>query len=109
MENDVPNNSAVGLAFVQGAIVGAIGALLFAPRSGRELRQQLRDYSRQTGERVRDMAEKSSQGLERAMEKGRDLVDKGRSIAEEAGTAYQGAAGSARQGRRLASGVESDM
>ena len=37
---------AVGLAFVTGGLAGAAVALLLAPQSGRESREQLRGYAR---------------------------------------------------------------
>ena len=40
--------------FLGGAAVGTIAALLFAPQPGRESRQQLSEYGRRTGEKMRD-------------------------------------------------------
>ena len=79
------NSSGVGLAFLQGAVFGAVTALLLAPRSGRELRQQLRDYAQETGERVREFAEEGRETVNKA-------IDKGREAAQDAYQAAQSAA-----------------
>lgn len=62
--------------FVAGVTVGVAGAILFAPKSGKETREQL--------------AEAASKGREFASEQkrhatqfGRDLYDKGRDLVEE--------------------------
>jgi gas vesicle protein len=67
-----------GLAFLQGAFVGAAVALLFAPRSGRELREQLRDYGKQAGKRIGDAAEQGRQAASEALEAGRSAMDRER-------------------------------
>ena len=46
--------------FLIGALVGAGVALLFAPRSGRETRRQIRRRAREAQDRVRDVAEEVS-------------------------------------------------
>lgn len=66
--------SSAGLAFIQGAIVGAVAALLLAPRSGRELREQLREYGTEAGKRVRDAADRGADAAQRTVEKGRKLA-----------------------------------
>src|SRR5437764_4010374 len=46
--------------FLGGAAVGAIAALLLAPQAGRESRQQLSEYGRHTGGRMREWATAAS-------------------------------------------------
>ncbi len=82
-------SAAVGLAFLQGAIIGAIGALLLAPRSGREFRQQIKGYAQQTGEKFRDVASNGQEALQHTLEEGRNLAEKGRQILGEAAEAGQ--------------------
>jgi len=62
------------LAFLSGALLGAAGALLLAPQSGRETREQLRGYARKTEENMRDLAGKANEAYEEALEKGREFV-----------------------------------
>jgi gas vesicle protein len=86
------SGASVGLAFVQGAVVGAIAALLLAPRSGRELRQQLREYGNEAGKRAREVADRGGEVVQRTVEKGRQV----------AGEAYQaGQAAMERERRRV--------
>jgi gas vesicle protein len=55
---------------VVGAAIGAITALLFAPKSGREMRESLAEE----GRKLRD----------RAVDEGRRLVERGQELAPEA-------------------------
>lgn len=74
----------VFLAVVTGALAGAVAALLLAPQSGRESREQLRTYARRAEEGVRDMSEKAGREFERAIQKGRNLYEENRSVLTEA-------------------------
>ena len=76
--------AAVLLAFLSGAALGAVAALLLAPQSGRESREQLRSYAKRTEETLRDLAEKAGETFEEAVEKGRDFVETKKSILKEA-------------------------
>jgi len=77
MDERIEGSASAGMAFLQGAVVGAVAALLLAPRTGRELRQQLREYSSEAGRRAREAANRGGETVQRA-------VDKGRKIAGEA-------------------------
>src|SRR5436853_607694 len=48
------SGSAMILAFLSGAAVGAVAALLMAPQSGDESREQLKSYARRAGENLRE-------------------------------------------------------
>lgn len=61
-------------AFLAGAALGAVAALLLAPQSGEESREQLRRYARRTQDNLREMAEKAGQTWESAMEAGREAM-----------------------------------
>jgi len=52
-------SQAIMMAFVAGAAVGAIAAILLAPQSGQESRDQLKGYAKRTGEGLRDATEKA--------------------------------------------------
>ncbi|TKB72816.1 MAG: YtxH domain-containing protein [Nitrospira sp.] len=75
---------AVGLAFLSGALIGAAAALLLAPKSGRETREQLRGYARRAEDGARDLAEKAGEALDRAVDRGLDLVQEKKSMLTEA-------------------------
>ena len=81
--------------FLAGAALGAIGALLLAPQSGRETREQLRrraaegrerayEAGRQAAERGRDYYDRGRRVAEDAAESGRHMLDRGRELADEA-------------------------
>ena len=79
----------VGLAFVSGGLVGAAVALLLAPQSGRESREQLRGVCAASRreypeENIHKLAEKATEGLEQAVEKGHKFVQEKKSAPTEA-------------------------
>lgn len=61
--------SGMGMAFLMGAAIGAISGLLFAPKSGREMRDDLRH-------KTDDMNHMAHDRIERARTKAHDLTDK---------------------------------
>lgn len=75
---------AVGLAFLSGAVIGAAVALLLAPQSGRDSRERLRGYVRQTKDLLHDVAGKPGEVIEQAVEKGREYVQTQKSVLAEA-------------------------
>jgi gas vesicle protein len=60
--------SGVILSFLLGGLTGAALATLFAPRSGEETREML-------GEKMREGAEKGRRVRDRAVAKGREVLD----------------------------------
>jgi gas vesicle protein len=80
--SDRESGSSVILSFLLGGLTGAVLALLYAPRTGRETREII-------GDRIRDGAEKGRELTDEAIKRGRDLkeqaVAKGREILEDAG------------------------
>ncbi len=72
------------LAFLSGAAVGAVAALLLAPQSGEESREQVRGYARRTEENLRELAGKAGETLDEAVEKGREFVEENKSVLTEA-------------------------
>ena len=78
------SGSAIVLAFLGGAAVGAVAAFLMAPQSGRESREQLREYARRAGENLREATDKAGHTWQTAVEKGRDVVQEQKSILKEA-------------------------
>jgi gas vesicle protein len=75
---------AVGLAFVTGGLAGAAVALLLAPQSGRESREQVRGYARRAEEHVHELADKATQVLDQALDKGREFIKDKQAVMTEA-------------------------
>jgi gas vesicle protein len=72
---------AVGLAFLGGGLVGVAMALLLAPQSGRESREQLQGYARRAEEKL---AEKAVRVLDQAVGSGRDFIKDKQAVLTEA-------------------------
>jgi gas vesicle protein len=89
----------VGLAFLSGGLVGAAVALLLAPQSGRESREQVRGYARRAEEQVHELADTATQVVEQAMDKGREFVQEKKAVLTEAVEA--GRAAMSRERERL--------
>jgi len=75
---------AVGLAFVTGGLAGAAVALLLAPQSGREARDQVRGYARRAEEQVQELAEKATDLMDQAVDKGHEFVQEKKAVLAEA-------------------------
>jgi gas vesicle protein len=74
----------VGLAFVTGGLAGAAVAVLLAPQSGRESRDQVRGYARRAGERVKELADTATQVMDQAVDKGREFIKEKQAVVTEA-------------------------
>ena len=61
--------------FVAGVTVGIAGAILFAPKSGKETRQQLAEAASKGREFAVDQKKQATQFGRELYEKGRDLVE----------------------------------
>jgi len=76
--------AAVVLAFLSGAALGAVAALLLAPQTGRESREQLRGYARRAEGDLRDLAGRAGEALEEVVEEGKEFVDSKKTALREA-------------------------
>ncbi len=65
----------VALAFLSGALLGAVTAIMLAPQPGRESRDRITGYARRTGEDLLDMKDRATDAVEEMMGRGRELVD----------------------------------
>ena len=83
---DDRGSSAAGvvLAFLSGAALGAIAALLLAPQSGQDSREQLRGYARRAEGNLRDLAGRAGEVIEEAVGEGREFVESKKSVLREA-------------------------
>ncbi|MGE0471058.1 MAG: hypothetical protein Nkreftii_001354 [Candidatus Nitrospira kreftii] len=84
MADDRGTSAAVLLAFLSGAAMGAVAALLLAPQSGDESRDQLRRYARRAENDLRDLAGRAGEAFEDVVDQGKDFVDTKRSVLREA-------------------------
>ena len=75
---------AVGLAFVTGGLAGAAVALLLAPQSGSESREQVRGYARRAEEQVDELADTATQVMNQAMDQGREFIKDKQAVVTEA-------------------------
>ncbi|GJL69751.1 MAG: hypothetical protein NPIRA06_23860 [Nitrospirales bacterium] len=57
-ESDVVDGKMLA-AFAMGLIIGSVATLLLSPQSGRDSREQIRDYVRRKGEDWSDLQEKT--------------------------------------------------
>jgi len=75
------------LAFLLGAVTGAILGLLFAPTSGRELREKISTSAAKTGEKIKEsygkIAQEAGKGIETIKKKTREGVEAIRGYVEK--------------------------
>jgi gas vesicle protein len=83
-EYSLGSMGAMGLAFVTGGLLGVAAALLLAPQSGRQSREQLRGYARRAEESVHELADKATEGVEQVLNKGREFIQEKKSVLTEA-------------------------
>ena len=84
MEHERGSGASTLLAFLGGAALGAVAALLFAPQSGRKTREQLRGYAREAEDALREAANEAGQKLGEALSEGKEFVDARKSVLREA-------------------------
>jgi gas vesicle protein len=78
--------STVAVAALVGGLAGAVVGLLFAPKSGKELRQGIQEKADNVLEHVEDITLHHAGALK---QQGTDLVDKGKQLAEDLQTFIQ--------------------
>ena len=76
MKDEGYSSGSVLLSFLLGGVVGAGLALLFAPQSGRETRQQIKDLTD-------DVKDKTTEYVKQAKEKAASIVDDGKEYYDE--------------------------
>jgi gas vesicle protein len=84
------DNSDRLLWFIAGAALGATVALLYAPQSGKDTRRYIGKKAKHGREALGDVSRE-------ALDKGRDLYEKGRRMADDAADLFE-------RGRRLVEG-----
>jgi gas vesicle protein len=86
MENqhDRCSGQALALAFLGGAVAGAIAGILLAPKSGEETRRTLKAYARKTEEEVMEKANEARAALDEMIERGKHFMAERRADVEAA-------------------------
>ena len=77
-------STAVLLAFLSGAAMGAVMGLLLAPQTCSESRDRLRGYARRAETDLRDFAGRAGEVFEEAVDQGREFVESKRSVLRDA-------------------------
>ena len=83
--------------FITGALVGAGVALLFAPQSGLQMRELLRDYASRAKGELDDVVDQGAEALDSTVERGHEFVEKGKESLREAGRQAKGFAEAGKQ------------
>jgi gas vesicle protein len=73
------SSSAVALAFLGGAVAGAVVGLLLAPKPGEDTRVALKGYARKAEENLLEKAKEARVALDESIERGKHF------LAEKAG------------------------
>jgi gas vesicle protein len=77
------SSATVVLAFLSGAAIGAIAALLLAPQPGEATQRQVRGFAKKAGRGLRDVSGKAEGSWGDVIERGREfLKDQQPNIAE---------------------------
>jgi gas vesicle protein len=84
MADDRGSSAGALLAFLSGAALGAVAALLLTPQAGRESREQLRGYARRAEGNLRDLAGCAGETVEEVVEEGKEFVDSKKAVLREA-------------------------
>lgn len=92
--------------FIAGALVGAGVALLFAPKSGSQMRGLLRDYAARAKDELDEAVDLGTDAWNRARDRGEELIEKGQNTLREAG---RQAKGFAEAGRKIVNETKDEL
>ena len=79
-DNNSMGAGTVILSFLAGAAVGAGLALLYAPKSGRELREQISDLAEDAVDKIKEYTKEAQDKVKSTFEEGKDLLKEKKSI-----------------------------
>ncbi len=66
MEEQIRTGSYAGGGFLTGALVGVVIGVLFAPKSGSETRENVRDWLQKARERSQEMMARGQEGIRKS-------------------------------------------
>ena len=78
------SSATVVLAFLSGAAIGAIAALMLAPQSGEATQRQVRGFAKKAGKGLRNVAGNAEGGWGDVIEQGRQFLKDKQPILAEA-------------------------
>ena len=113
-DNGQNNGLAMVFAFFTGFMAGAVISLLYAPSSGKETRQKIRDTSTEAKNRTVEIANQASdsarEGVETFVKQGREsvhtIVDSGKERLQQAGEQVKSAV---ETGRKVSADVQTKI
>jgi gas vesicle protein len=62
-------------AFILGGLIGAAFGVLYAPKSGKETRRDIKRFSKDVADKVKDLGENFSEKRQRVYEEGKDKIN----------------------------------
>jgi gas vesicle protein len=74
----------VAVSFLAGAAIGSGLALLFAPKTGREVREQIKDLTEDAVDKIKEYAKEAQEKIKSTYECGKDVVMEKKSIISSA-------------------------
>ena len=83
-EEKCGNVGTVLLSFVAGAAVGAGIALLYAPKTGRELRESIRDLTDDAVDKIKEYTKEAQEKVKSSLEEGKDIFMEKKTIISSA-------------------------
>ena len=84
VDHEGPSSAAVLLGFLSGAALGAVMAILLAPRTGQESREMLRGYAGRAEDGLRDLVGEAGEKFEGVVEEGRDFIESKKTVIRDA-------------------------
>jgi len=68
------------VSFVAGAAIGAGLALLYAPKSGREMRENIADLTEDAVDKIKEYAKEAQDKIKTAIEEGKETIVEKKSV-----------------------------
>jgi gas vesicle protein len=72
------------VSFVAGAAIGAGLALLYAPKSGSEMRETISDFAEDAVDKIKEYTKEAQEKIKSAIEDGKDTIAEKKSILSSA-------------------------
>ena len=78
---DKGSTSSFGTGFLVGAFIGLTIGILYAPRPGKETRQQLKEKAEEVKEKAEEVKEKAEDIIEKARDQAEEIINKAKESA----------------------------